>query len=346
MAEIETYSSSGVNRAAADALVEKIAVLASSTRNPQVKASVGGYASLYAVDKKRWLAASTDGVGTKLKLAFETGIHDTVGVDLVAMSVNDLLCVGAEPLFFLDYFATGGLQAGVAEKVLAGIVSGCKQARCALVGGETAEMPGFYAAGEYDLAGFAVGQVEPRNVLPSKKVRPGDVVLGLASSGLHSNGFSLVRKWLDGAGAAEKARLLEPTTIYVEALRPLLKTPARFGLRGLAHVTGSGFLNLPRVSEAVSYRLTLPKLSERAAVFDWVYRRSGLSLEELSQTFNLGVGMLAVVEASKAAAARKQLKRSGIPCWLLGEVVAKKRGAASSVTILDPDHPDREVTIS
>src|SRR4051812_17541329 len=188
------YEQSGVNRDAADKLVEKIAVLAKSTLNKRVKASVGGYASLYELDKKRWLAASTDGVGTKLKLAFRLKEHRTIGIDLVAMSVNDLLCVGAEPLFFLDYFATGKLDGGVAEQVLEGIVEGCRQARCALVGGETAEMPDFYQAGEYDLGGFAVGFVEPKRALPRKDVKPGDVLIGLGSTGFHSNGYSLLRK--------------------------------------------------------------------------------------------------------------------------------------------------------
>src|SRR5579885_481825 len=191
-----SYAQSGVDRAAADQLVDKIAVLAKGTLNKKVKASVGGYASLYELDKRRWLAASTDGVGTKLKLAFRLKEHRTVGIDLVAMSVNDLLCVGAEPLFFLDYFATGKLEPGIAEQVLQGIVEGCRQARCALVGGETAEMPEFYQAGEYDLGGFAVGIVSPRDVLPRKDIKAGDAILGIASSGAHSNGFSLLRRLL------------------------------------------------------------------------------------------------------------------------------------------------------
>src|SRR3954470_19336416 len=196
------YAQSGVDREAADRLVERIAVMAKTTSNRKVKASVGGYASLFELDKKRWLAASTDGVGTKLKLAFRLKEHRTVGIDLVAMSVNDLLCVGAEPLFFLDYFATGRLELGVAEQVLEGITEGCRQAGCALVGGETAEMPDFYSAGEYDLGGFAVGIVDPKKALPSKKIKPGDALIGIASSGVHSNGFSLLRKLIpsDGEG--------------------------------------------------------------------------------------------------------------------------------------------------
>src|SRR5579885_1106027 len=269
-----SYAQSGVDRAAADQLVDKIAVLAKGTLNKKVKASVGGYASLYELDKRRWLAASTDGVGTKLKLAFRLKEHRTVGIDLVAMSVNDLLCVGAEALFFLDYFATGRLELGVAEQVLEGITEGCRQARCALVGGETAEMPDFYAPGEYDLGGFAVGVVEPARALPqAKKIRPGDALVGIASSGLHSNGFSLLRKLLpQGEDGDPVARaLLAPTRIYARSLMPLIREGA---FKGLAHITGSGYLNVPRMSEDVSYKIELPSRSERPGIYEWVRQSS------------------------------------------------------------------------
>ncbi len=319
------YAQSGVNREAADALVDKIAILAKSTLNKRVKASVGGYASLFELDKRRWLAASTDGVGTKLKLAFRLREHRTIGIDLVAMSVNDLLCVGAEPLFFLDYFATGKLDNGVAEQVLEGIVEGCKQARCALVGGETAEMPDFYQAGEYDLGGFAVGVVDPKQVLPGKAARgpkPGDALIGIASSGCHSNGYSLLRKLLpEGPEGDKKARqLLTPTRIYAQSLGPLIRKGV---FKGLAHITGSGFLNVPRVSDQVDYEIELPK-GQLPIIFDWVMEKSGLSLEELVQTFNMGLGMVGVVKAKDAIKTVSQLRKAGEKAWIVGEV--KKRG--------------------
>ncbi len=324
------YEQAGVNRAAADQLVDKISALAKATKNSRVKASIGGYASLYELDKKRWLAASTDGVGTKLKLAFHLNRHDTIGIDLVAMSVNDLLCVGAEPLFFLDYFATGRLNPGVAERVLAGIVEGCKQARCALVGGETAEMPDFYAEGEYDLGGFAVGFVEPKRVLPMKDIRPGDALIGVASSGCHSNGYSLLRKLLAGEPNHLKMaeELLTPTRIYAKALMPLLEARA---LKGLAHITGSGFLNVPRISEKVSYEIQLPARSELPQVYEWVREKSGLQLDELAQTFNLGIGMVLVLPPRKVSDTLRKLKRAGERAWEIGRVVKKRSGKPSEV---------------
>jgi phosphoribosylformylglycinamidine cyclo-ligase len=321
------YAQAGVDRDAADRLVEKIQLISKATLNRRVKSSVGGYASLFELDKKRWLAASTDGVGTKLKLAFRLGDHRTVGIDLVAMSVNDLLCVGAEPLFFLDYFATGKLKNHVAEQVLSGIAEGCRQARCALVGGETAEMPEFYSEGEYDLAGFAVGVVAPKEALPVKSIRAGDALIGIASSGAHSNGFSLLRKLLpnDSTADARARELLTPTRIYCSAVAPLLKE--RGLVKGLAHITGSGFLNVPRISDQVDYEIHLPRLEERAPIFKWVNERSGLPLVELAQTFNLGIGMVVLVPQSKADAVLKKLKRAGETAWLLGQTTKKKKSS-------------------
>jgi phosphoribosylformylglycinamidine cyclo-ligase len=328
------YAQSGVDREAADRLVERIAVMAKTTANRKVKASVGGYASLFELDKRRWLAASTDGVGTKLKLAFRLRQHRTVGIDLVAMSVNDLLCVGAEPLFFLDYFATGRLELGVAEQVLEGITEGCRQAACALVGGETAEMPDFYSAGEYDLGGFAVGQVDPRRVLPSKKIRAGDALIGIASSGVHSNGFSLLRKLLPAGpeGDPRARELLEPTRIYARALSPLIRAGA---FKGLAHITGSGFLNVPRMSEDVSYRIELPRRSERPGIYDWIRHASGLSQDELLQTFNMGIGMVAVVHPAKAGAIVKRLTKAGEKAWVIGETTKRAKGKPCQLEIRD-----------
>ena len=330
-----TYAESGVDRHAADRFVEKIAVLSKSTLNKRVKGAVGGYASLFELDKKRWIAASTDGVGTKLKLAFQLNSHRTVGIDLVAMSVNDLLCVGAEPLFFLDYFATGRLNAGVGEQVLAGIVEGCRQARCALVGGETAEMPDFYSAGEYDLAGFAVGMVNAKNALPLKTIRPGDILIGIRSSGFHSNGYSLLRKLIpqgaaqEAEGAAIAQELLTPTRIYSKAIQPLLDKKL---VKGLAHITGSGFLNVPRMSDKVSYEIHLPAIEERPSIIQWVQSRSGLSFEELSQTFNMGIGMVAVVAPAKISQVLKMLKSKGETAWEIGEV-RRRKGSQSEVVV-------------
>lgn len=332
-----TYAKAGVDRAAADRLVERITSLAKGTMNRRVKNSIGGYASLYELDKKRWLAASTDGVGTKLKLAFQLQDHTTVGIDLVAMSVNDLLCVGAEPLFFLDYFATGKLERGVAEQVLSGIVEGCRQAGCALVGGETAEMPDFYAKGEYDLGGFAVGFVDPKKVLPRQDIKPGDVLIGIASSGCHSNGYSLLRKLLPkGKKGEQKAwELLTPTRIYAKALRPLIEKRL---VKGLAHITGSGYLNVPRISEKVSYRITLPVADELAPIYGWVREASGLPLRELAQTFNLGLGMIAVVERKNAMAVLKSLAGARERAWVVGEVIPRAKGKKSQILLSDQEN--------
>jgi phosphoribosylformylglycinamidine cyclo-ligase len=332
------YAKSGVNREAADLLVEKIAVMAKKTLDRRVKASIGGYASLFELDKKRWLAASTDGVGTKLKLAFRLGNHRTVGIDLVAMSVNDLLCVGAEPLFFLDYFATGKLNSGVAEQVLEGIVEGCKQAGCALVGGETAEMPDFYSDGEYDLGGFAVGQVNPKNVLPRKDIKAGDVLIGMASSGVHSNGFSLLRKLIpQGAEGNQIAKdLLTPTKIYARSLMPILEDRL---VQGMAHITGSGYLNVPRMSGKVSYEIELPPIAERAPIYPWVIENARLSLSELAQTFNLGVGMVLVVKKTNVGKVMKKLKRSGETVWELGVVTKKKKSCTVTLKSETADGP-------
>jgi phosphoribosylformylglycinamidine cyclo-ligase len=328
------YAKAGVDREAADQLVEKIAGLTKPTLNKKVKTAIGGYASVYEIDKKRLIAASTDGVGTKLKLAFRLGKHDTVGIDLVAMSVNDLLCVGAEPLFFLDYFATGKLDRSVAESVLKGIVDGCKQAGCALVGGETAEMPDFYSAGEYDLGGFAVGMVEASKLLPAKTVKPGDALVGIGSSGCHSNGFSLLRKLIPEGSEGDQvaAELLTPTRIYCKAVLPLIKAKL---VKGLAHITGSGFLNVPRIFEKVSYEITLPPHGERPKIYDWVAEKSELSLEELGRTFNMGIGMVVVVPTNKVAVVLKKIRSSGEKAWEIGRVVKRKSGGPSEVYLTD-----------
>ncbi len=331
MAKLD-YAKAGVDREAADRLVDRISFLAKSTLNKKVKTSIGGYASVYELDKNRWLAASTDGVGTKLKLAFRLGEHRSIGIDLVAMSVNDLLCVGAEPLFFLDYFATGKLNPGVAEQVIEGIVEGCSQAGCALVGGETAEMPDFYADGEYDLGGFAVGLMSPKDLLPRRDIKSGDVLIGLRSSGFHSNGYSLLRKLLPkGRKGDEIARaLLAPTRIYVKSVLPLIRAGL---IKGAAHITGSGFLNVPRISDQVSYEIELPRPSQLPQCFEWVKEESDLPFDELAQTFNMGVGMVLVASSKDASTVMKKLKAAGECAWEIGWAVPRSEGRTCEVRI-------------
>lgn len=336
------YQKAGVNRDLADQFVGSISAMVKTTLNPKVKSSVGGYASLYQLNSKQYIAASTDGVGTKLKLAFDWNSHDTVGIDLVAMSVNDLLCVGAKPLFFLDYFATGKLQPKTAKDVLAGIVKGCKQGGCALIGGETAEMPGFYQAGEYDLAGFAVGVVDKEKVLPRKSIKPGDVLIGISSSGFHSNGYSLVRKlfaaWKPSKALSRKAlakELLKPTMIYTQVLEKLI---AAGDVKGLAHITGSGFLNVPRMSEKVSYEIGLPPVQERPKAFQWLesLQDKSLSFHEKTQTFNMGLGMVIACEPKKAQKILNHLKKNNHKAWRIGQTIRKK--GACEVYVADGHH--------
>jgi phosphoribosylformylglycinamidine cyclo-ligase len=333
------YEKAGVNRDLADKFVGSISVMVKSTLNSKVKSSVGGYAALYALSPHQYLAASTDGVGTKLKLAFDWGSHDTVGIDLVAMSVNDLLCVGAKPLFFLDYFATGKLKPKTAKEVLSGIVQGCRQGGCALIGGETAEMPGFYPPGEYDLAGFAVGVVAKSQVLSGKNIKPGDVLIGISSSGFHSNGYSLIRKlfkswkpsskfstlcpWAKSPAKVAK-ELLKPTTIYTTAVEKLV---AKKWIKGMAHITGSGFLNVPRMSEKVSYEIHLPPLNERPKAFQWLeaVKSSDLKFAEKVQTFNMGIGMVLVCDRSREKAVLAHLQKAKFKAWNIGQVAKKKK---------------------
>jgi phosphoribosylformylglycinamidine cyclo-ligase len=328
------YKSSGVDIKAADRFVRSISDMVRSTYDKNVKSTVGGYASLYSLNSEQMIAATTDGVGTKLKLAFELKKYDTIGIDLVAMSVNDLICVGARPLFFLDYFATGKLKPKQAESVIRGIADGCLQAGCALVGGETAEMPDFYPNGEFDLGGFAVGLVEKKKLLP-QKISPGDVILGLAASGAHSNGYSLLRKLLKPVPADRKWKklLLEPTRIYVQSVLPLME---RGWIKGASHITGSGFLNLLRLSAPSSrliFDLTLPHAEERAEVFQWVKKESGLSLDERARTFNLGIGMILICKQEHKARTMRELVKKGETVWELGRVSKSRGSAPSSVRI-------------
>jgi phosphoribosylformylglycinamidine cyclo-ligase len=330
-----TYRQAGVDIDAGDALVDRIARLAKPTRIPEVLADVGGFAGLCAVPsglQDPILVSGTDGVGTKLKVAFATGVHDTVGIDLVAMCVNDVLTVGARPLFFLDYFATGKLDVDVGEAVVRGIAEGCMQAGCALLGGETAELPGMYAAGEYDLAGFAVGVVERGKMLDGKQARPGDVVIGVGSSGLHSNGYSLARRVFEemklgmgdrvpALGTTVGEALLTPTKIYAKAVRALLDACGG-ALHGLCHITGGGLGgNLPRVlPDGLGARLEMGSY-QRPAIFGVIAAGGPVEEDEMRKTFNLGVGLVAVVTKEGAAQAIEALLAAGETAWALGEVI-------------------------
>jgi phosphoribosylformylglycinamidine cyclo-ligase len=332
-----TYKDAGVDIDAGDALVERIKPWARRTMRPEVLAGIGGFGALVEISKKYRepvLVSGTDGVGTKLKLAFELDRHDSVGIDLVAMSVNDILVAGAEPLFFLDYFACGKLSLDTAEAVVAGIARGCELAGCALIGGETAEMPGMYPPGEYDLAGFAVGVVEKSRIIGGQDIVPGDVVLGLASSGAHSNGYSLIRKLIEVAGMDLAADfhgqrfadvVMAPTRIYV---KPLLALLARLAVKGMAHITGGGITgNLPRcLPGSVAARID-PAAWVRPPLFDWVARTGNLGEHEMLKTFNCGIGFCVVVAAADADAAIAELRARGETVWRIGEIVARAPGS-------------------
>ena len=325
-----SYRDAGVDIDAGDALVEAIKPFAKRTLREGVLAGIGGFGALFEVSKKfrePVLVSGTDGVGTKLKLAFHLNRHDTVGIDLVAMSVNDILVQGAEPLFFLDYFACGRLDVATATDVIKGIAAGCEMAGCALIGGETAEMPSMYPDGEYDLAGFAVGAVEKSKIIDGKKISPGDVVLGLASSGAHSNGYSLVRKIIEVAkpdlnadfhGRPLADALLAPTRIYV---KPLLSLMEKIDVRGMVHITGGGLVeNIPRVLQpnltAVLHRdaWTLPPL------FQWLQQHGGVADAEMHRVFNCGIGMAVIVAAEFADQAQAELARLGETVYRIGEI--------------------------
>jgi phosphoribosylformylglycinamidine cyclo-ligase len=331
-----TYRDAGVDIDAGDALVEAIKPFAKKTMRPEVLAGIGGFGALAEIPKKYRepvLVSGTDGVGTKLKLAFELERHDTVGIDLVAMSVNDVLTQGAEPLFFLDYFACGKLDVAVATEVVKGIARGCEIAGCALIGGETAEMPGMYAEGEYDLAGFAVGVVEKTKIIDGRDIAPGDVVLGLASSGAHSNGYSLVRRILERSKPDLRAdfhgrplgdALLEPTRIYV---KPLLALTSKVRVKGMAHITGGGLLeNLPRVLPATLKAVIERKSWPMPPLFQWLQREGRIADEEMLRVFNCGIGMALVVGAGDAEAATRLLSGSGETVFRIGRIEQGKAG--------------------
>ena len=339
-----TYRDSGVDIDAGDALVERIKPLARKTLRPEVLGGIGGFGALVEVSKKFQnpvMVAGTDGVGTKLKLAFRLKKHDTIGIDLVAMSVNDILVSGAEPIFFLDYFACSKLDVGVAANVVKGIAEGCEQANCALIGGETAEMPGMYDPNEYDLAGFAVGLVEKSEIIDGKSIAVGDIVIGLASSGPHSNGYSLVRKVIavssadlfetfDGDRTLGQA-LLEPTRIYV---RPLLALMKQVPLKGLAHITGGGLTeNIPRVLPPSTCAVIDRSRWPRQKIFDWLKRNGNLEDAEMHRTFNCGIGMVLVVAPSDAKQALENLAGLGVEAYEIGAIAARDADGPQTVVV-------------
>lgn len=326
-----SYRDAGVDIEAGNALVDRIKPHAAKTRRPGVMAGLGGFGSLFELPLDRYkhpvLVSGTDGVGTKLRLAIESGIHNTIGIDLVAMCANDIAVLGAEPLFFLDYYATGKLDVDVAESVVSGIAEGCLQAGAALVGGETAEMPSMYEEGDYDLAGFCVGVVEKDGVIDGSKVAAGDKLIGLASSGPHSNGYSLIRKILersgqslndqfDGSTLGEK--LLAPTRIYVKSL---LELNNKLGIHALSHITGGGLLeNIPRVLPEDKKAVIAADSWQRPAVFDWLQEQGNVEDKEMYRTFNNGIGMVVVVAAEDADTALSLLHGLGEEANLIGQI--------------------------
>ena len=338
-----SYRDAGVDIDAGDDLVDRIKPLAKKTMREGVLAGIGGFGALFEVPKRYKepvLVAGTDGVGTKLRLAFEWNRHDTIGQDLVAMSVNDILVQGAEPLFFLDYFACGKLTVDTAATVVGGIAKGCELSGCALIGGETAEMPGMYPPGEYDLAGFAVGAVEKSKIITGNTIIPGDVLLAIGSSGAHSNGYSLVRKIIERSGAKPSDDLggrplgdvvMAPTEIYV---KPLLKLISEIDVKGMAHITGGGLVdNVPRVlpenTQAVLHRDSwqMPEL------FRWLQMKGGVADAEMVRVFNCGIGMVVIVSPAQADTAIKSLTAQGLKSWVVGEVVERPKDAPQTIVI-------------
>jgi phosphoribosylformylglycinamidine cyclo-ligase len=336
-----SYRDAGVDIDAGDALVENIKPFAKRTMRPEVLGGLGGFGALFEISKKYKnpvLVSGTDGVGTKLKLAFMLDKHDTVGIDLVAMSVNDILVQGAEPLFFLDYFACGKLDVATATDVIKGIAAGCEQAGCALIGGETAEMPGMYPAGEYDLAGFAVGAAEKDKLINGSTIAAGDAVLGLASSGAHSNGYSLIRKIIERSGIDLNADfhgrplrdvVLAPTRIYV---KPLLALMEQLPVKGMAHITGGGLLeNIPRVLPENLTAVLRKNSWDMPPLFTWMQQEGNVAEKEMHRTFNCGIGMAVIVAAADTERAMQLLREAGETVWQIGSVETRAEGQPQTV---------------
>jgi phosphoribosylformylglycinamidine cyclo-ligase len=339
-----SYRDAGVDIDAGDRLVENIKPYAKRTMRPEVLSGIGGFGGLVEISKKfrePVLVSGTDGVGTKLKLAFELNRHDTVGIDLVGMSVNDILVQGAEPLFFLDYFACGKLDVEAATEVIKGIALGCEQSGCALIGGETAEMPGMYPVGEYDLAGFAVGVVEKSQIITGSDIRPGDVVLGMASNGAHSNGYSLVRKIIERSKPDLNAKfdaertladcIMAPTRIYV---KPLLELMRIVRIKGMAHITGGGLLeNIPRVLPENVTAVLQGASWQTPKLFDWLREQGNVAQQEMYRTFNCGIGMVVIVDKSDAVVALDQLKSLGETAWVIGTIQGRQGNEAQTKVV-------------
>lgn len=341
------YTESGVDINAGNELVTRIKSMVEKTRTQGVFSDIGGFGGLFRPDldgmEDPVLVSSTDGVGTKLKLAFQFDKHDTIGIDLVAMSVNDVIVQGARPLFFLDYFATGKLDVDKAAEVISGVAEGCRQAGCALLGGETAEMPEMYAPGEYDLAGFCVGIVDNARIVDGSSIKVGDALIGLASSGLHSNGYSLARKVLEQSGLGDDGTLpgtdrplrevlLEPTTIYVDCVRSLIRA---LTIKGMSHITGGGFYdNIPRVLPTQVSAKIFFNAWPMPPVFSWLASAGNLSWPEMLQIFNCGIGYVLIVDKGDAEEVMHRLKGMGQSAWQIGEVERRKEGEEDQVTII------------
>lgn len=343
-----SYKDAGVDIDAGDRLVERIKPLARATHRKGALAGIGGFGAMFELPagyRQPVLVSGTDGVGTKLRLAIELNRHATIGIDLVAMSVNDILVQGAEPLYFLDYYATGRLDVEVATEVIAGVAAGCEQAGCALIGGETAEMPGMYGGADYDLAGFAVGVVEKDDIIDGSAIRAGDQLIGIASSGAHSNGYSLIRRVLDTRlggisretlameldGQSLADRLLAPTRIYV---RPVLELVKRGWVRGLVHVTGGGLIeNVPRVLSDDHCALIDPTTWPRPVLFDWLAQEGGIAEHEMRRVFNLGIGMVVIVSAGHSAAVLEELAAQGEQAYVIGEIGQREPGSPGTVFV-------------
>ncbi|MCK5001919.1 MAG: phosphoribosylformylglycinamidine cyclo-ligase [Gammaproteobacteria bacterium] len=335
-----SYRDAGVDIDAGNQLVEKIRGSVASTKRPGVMGSIGGFGGLFEIPagyKQPVLVSGTDGVGTKLKLAIELGKHDTIGIDLVAMCVNDILVLGAEPLFFLDYYATGKLDTEIAADVVEGIAEGCRQSGAALIGGETAEMPGMYSEGDYDLAGFCVGVAEKENIVDGSKVKAGDTIIALSSSGPHSNGYSLVRKVIEVSNASLDQpcgetslgeALLAPTRIYTSSILEVLKT---IPLHALAHITGGGLLeNIPRVLPENTQAILDEQSCQLPPVFEWLQKNGNIEMNEMYRTFNCGIGMAVIVAEEDAGNTIKAFNDAGEKAWRLGEI-AQSSGKADVI---------------
>ncbi|MCH9639113.1 MAG: phosphoribosylformylglycinamidine cyclo-ligase [Betaproteobacteria bacterium] len=337
-----SYRDAGVDIDAGERLIQNIKPYAKRTLRPEVLTGIGGFGALFEISKKYQnpvLVSGTDGVGTKLKLAFQLNKHDSIGIDLVAMSINDILVLGAEPLFFLDYFACGKLNVETATSVVSGIAAGCEQAGCTLIGGETAEMPDMYPPGEYDLAGFAVGAVEKDRIIDGKSIRAGDIVIGLASSGAHSNGYSLIRRIIDNNqidlaadfnGRPLSDALMTPTRIYAKSLLTLMQ---QLPVKGLAHITGGGLIeNLPRILPDQTMAVLQKNAWEVPPLFQWLQQQGNVSDAEMSRVFNCGIGMTLVLAPDHVDHAMQLLRASGETVWPIGEI--KQREANDAPTML------------